>query len=176
MEKQENEIIQNLKKYFNAEIIGSYLLYEIGLLKYNEINDIDVQIPKESLKNAYQYLNDIGYKQTEKQGKQIGYEHGKCIFEILPQGDFKQTNFLNIDVVEKTQSQFTIPTLIAEKFKRAKNSDFKQIAIIASRKIDVDFMKLQHHKDTTIGLYAIDRNPTEVDYDWILKNNFQIQE
>jgi len=30
-------------------------------------------------------------------------------------------------------------------------------------------------KNSSTGLYAIDKNPKEVDYDWILKNNFRIK-
>jgi hypothetical protein len=35
---------------------------------------------------------------------------------------------------------------------------------------------LQHAYDTTLGLWCIDRNPAEVDYDWIKKNAFQLKD
>ena len=34
--------------------------------------------------------------------------------------------------------------------------------------------RLRYHEDTTIGLYAIDRNPKKVKYKWIKKHAFRI--
>ena len=36
--------------------------------------------------------------------------------------------------------------------------------------------ELQHEYDSTRGLWCIDRNPAEVDYDWIKKNAFQLKD
>ena len=33
---------------------------------------------------------------------------------------------------------------------------------------------LQHYRDSTLGLYCIDQNPVDVDYEWILKHSFQL--
>jgi hypothetical protein len=38
------------------------------------------------------------------------------------------------------------------------------------------FKELQHEYDTTRGLWCVDRNPAEVDYDWIKRNAFQLQD
>ena len=38
------------------------------------------------------------------------------------------------------------------------------------------FKELQHEYDTTRGLWCIDRNPTEVDYEWIKRNAFQLKD
>ena len=35
--------------------------------------------------------------------------------------------------------------------------------------------QLQHEYDTTRGLWCIDRNPGEVDFEWIKENAFQLQ-
>lgn len=35
--------------------------------------------------------------------------------------------------------------------------------------------RLRYHEDTTIGLYAIDRNPKKVKYKWIKKHAFRIK-
>lgn len=35
--------------------------------------------------------------------------------------------------------------------------------------------ELQHYKDKTAGLWAIDRDPSEVDIDWIRKNAFKLK-
>lgn len=33
---------------------------------------------------------------------------------------------------------------------------------------------LQHYKDSTLGLYCIDRNPKDVTHEWIKENSFQL--
>src|SRR5712671_752379 len=38
------------------------------------------------------------------------------------------------------------------------------------------FKELQHEYDTTRGLWCIDRNPAEVDYDWIKRSAFQLSD
>ena len=35
--------------------------------------------------------------------------------------------------------------------------------------------KLQYYHDTTIGLWCIDKNPKDVDIEWIRKNAFQLE-
>jgi hypothetical protein len=40
----------------------------------------------------------------------------------------------------------------------------------------IEYDDLKYFKDTTVGLYAIDQVPKSVSYDWILKNNFRINE
>jgi len=36
--------------------------------------------------------------------------------------------------------------------------------------------QLQHEYDRTCGLWCIDRNPAEVDYEWIKRNAFQLED
>lgn len=45
--------------------------------------------------------------------------------------------------------------------------------VIVSRK---KFSDLEYFKATAVGLYAIDQDPKTVSYDWILENNFRINE
>ena len=37
------------------------------------------------------------------------------------------------------------------------------------------YKELLHYYHSTVGLWAIDRNPQEVDFDWICKNAFQLE-
>ena len=37
------------------------------------------------------------------------------------------------------------------------------------------YEELLHYYHSTVGLWAIDRNPQEVDFDWICKNAFQLE-
>jgi hypothetical protein len=36
--------------------------------------------------------------------------------------------------------------------------------------------QLQHEYDTTRGLWCVDRNPADVDYEWIKQNAFQLKD
>ena len=42
------------------------------------------------------------------------------------------------------------------------------------QKLNETVKKLQHEFDTSRGLWCIDRNPNEVDLDWIRSNAFQL--
>lgn len=44
--------------------------------------------------------------------------------------------------------------------------------IISRKKYD----DLNHFADTTVGLYAIDQDPEDVGFDWVLKHNFRIED
>lgn len=45
--------------------------------------------------------------------------------------------------------------------------------VIISRK---EYEDLNYFLDTTVGLYAIDLNPKDIDYDWIVKNNVRVKD
>ena len=54
--KIDKEIIQDLRRYFNADIIGSYTFVELGLL--SKVDDIDFCTPSGNIDN---FLKDRGY-------------------------------------------------------------------------------------------------------------------
>lgn len=62
---------------------------------------------------------------------------------------------------DKNKKSYTFYTVLATVF------NFK---IISKSK----YNKLIHFKDSTTGLYAIDQNPKNVNYKWIIENNFRI--
>jgi len=72
-----------------------------------------------------------------------------------------------------------IDTLIKDKQSETEDGvnywtfDYQEISEIADELFE-KVKKLEHHKDTTVGLYAIDKNSKAVDIDWIRKNNFRI--
>lgn len=37
-----------------------------------------------------------------------------------------------------------------------------------------EIKKLRHYRDTTMGLYCIDKNPSDVSIEWIRENAFQV--
>ena len=57
------------------------------------------------------------------------------------------------------------------KWKQAANDNLKEYAETWSQ----ERKRLRHEVDTTRGLWCIDRDPKEVDLDWIRRNAFQLQ-
>lgn len=41
---------------------------------------------------------------------------------------------------------------------------------------ELTYEELRRYYDETVGLWAIDRNPKDVDFEWITKNAFQLEE
>ena len=68
---------------------------------------------------------------------------------------------MNKNIQNKQKKSYTFYTVLANVF------NFK---IISKSK----YNDLVHFKDSNIGLYAIDQNPKNVDYKWIIENNFRI--
>lgn len=50
------------------------------------------------------------------------------------------------------------------------NFQFEQVVEIRD-----GIKKLQHEYDSTRGLWCIDRDPSEVDYEWIRQNAYQLK-
>ncbi|MEA1848987.1 hypothetical protein U9K52_08705 [Chryseobacterium sp. MHB01] len=152
------QIMSDMKRYFNAKIIGSYILVEKELLEPEDINDIDIMVSANFEKQLYNYLLDKGFKQTFTRGKQIGYEKGSAIFEQIPNGDFTNKDF-RIDVVVGGENIYNVNVLLGKKMERGLDQDYKQILKIVSNKLGIDIKNLQHFKDSSVGLYCTDKNP-----------------
>lgn len=157
-------IISDMKRYFNAKIIGSYLLVEKELLDPEDINDIDIMVSVNFEKQLYNYLSDKGFKQTFTRGEQIGYEKGNAIFEQIPDGNFTNKEF-RIDVVVGEENIYNINVLLGRKMERGLDKDYRQILKIVSNKLGIDIKNLQHFKDSSIGLYCTDKNPESASKD-----------
>jgi|TARA_R110000796_G_scaffold237969_1_gene358190 hypothetical protein len=68
---------------------------------------------------------------------------------------------MNKNIPNKQKKSYTFYTVLANVF------NFK---VISKSK----YNDLVHFKDSNTGLYAIDQNPKNVDYKWIIENNFRI--
>jgi hypothetical protein len=68
---------------------------------------------------------------------------------------------MNKNIPNKQKKSYTFYTVLANVF------NFK---VISKSK----YNDLVHFKDSNTGLYAIDQNPKNVEYKWIIKNNFRI--
>ena len=66
-----------------------------------------------------------------------------------------------------------IPDLICSSWNNGKHPETLENEIIVLKN---EIKKLQHFKDATIGLWAMDKDPKETTKEWIDKNAFQIKE
>lgn len=124
------DIIQKLKNYFNAQIVGSYIFVENGLLSIDDINDIDVNVKGDAENNVRRFLEDEGYNETSKPHQYRGYEQvpgslmfskeGKKLIHVLLQNDLKV---------------YSISELIAKKYERNQKSDLEQLQKVIEYKI-----------------------------------------
>ena len=53
----------------------------------------------------------------------------------------------------------------------AANDDLKD----ENKKLKARIKELEYYKDTSVGLWCIDRDPMEVDLEWIRENAFQLE-
>lgn len=133
MEGKIKKLLKELYLYFGALPIGSYIFYREGLLKFEDLNDIDVIVSPLKRDGLANFLKSMGYSETIKNGKQIGYENGRCQYEIIPLGDFKKTREINIDVIVGDNEPFnvySIPELVKEKLERSYPKDIKTLCIV----------------------------------------------
>jgi hypothetical protein len=137
------KVVEKLHKYFGGEIIGSTLLFKQGYLNFNLINDIDVLIMNDKLMLAMEYLNDCGYKE---QGGETRFPPGYAILKssLL----FVKENHYPIHLcnTEKPQPILTATELIAEKFIRMNDSDYKQLLFMIEKKY-----KSKHPNNLCLG-------------------------
>lgn len=132
------QFLYNIKSFFGAKLIGSGVFWKIGLLKFSELNDIDIVADKRVEEGLTNYMASLGYIQTVNKGKQIGYENGSCVFEKLPQGDFTKTNSISIDISFETNPVVFQPEyIIMEKFKRGTSRDLETLKIIINNKLPI---------------------------------------
>lgn len=68
---------------------------------------------------------------------------------------------MNKNIPNKNKKSYTFYTVLATVF---------DLKIVSKSK----YNELKHFKDSTTGLYAIDQNPKNVNYKWIIENNFRI--
>ena len=120
------KILEKMKKYFDAKVIGSYLLVEMGLLLEEEINDIDVMVP--SIKKARSFLIDEEWIETEAPHPRKGYDEFEVsmVFKSL----FYDTP---IHIVQGHHEVWDYKTLLSKKILRGEKSDLQQIEKVCSR-------------------------------------------
>lgn len=146
------DVVRSLIRFFNGEIIGSYMFVEKGLLKEKDINDIDVQVNKSVIDNVQRYLEDKGYTQKKTRGNQLGYTRKTgTLWEIIPSLVFTKEGKTTIHIKEKTDDVWSIPNLIKSKTERGKHSDYVQLLKVFDK---LSKENLWYYRSNTLGLYA----------------------
>lgn len=119
--KKTTELALQLKSYFGAKIIGSYLFFEEGLVDEGDINDVDV-VPgpgrNTELKN---YLKDNGFS-TVDDIRFTNNEYDKPI------------DVIKFSIADPT----TVPDLIRYKYNRGFLDDLRQLEKVIKAKINKD--------------------------------------
>ena len=116
-------IHEKITRYFEANIVGSYLLVRAGLMPKDMVNDIDINICQKCEENVRRFLVDNGYKETKPPQKQPGYQTiaGSNLYTKE-----RETN-IHILVTPTLETVYSIPELIASKFERGTLNDLHQL-------------------------------------------------
>lgn len=119
--KQTTLLVDQLKSYFGATLIGSYLFLEAGFLTEDDINDIDIVPRPGRVEDTKRFLEDNGFKTADG----IRY-HSQ---------DYDKP----IDVLQTLAGQpRTVPELMKFKFGRGYIDDLNQLEkVIISKKTKV---------------------------------------
>ena len=167
MKKTDYSLIEELKDIFGAELVGTGLLYTSNLIS-KEPNNLDIVVDVKYIDPIRRLLFKYGFEELIKKREPL--------YKPLHTGNFSKENYIGIHLLtlEKKEGYKSpdILSTIADKIKRNKNDDLK-VAFEALSKL-LHKTDLAHYHDQTSGLYCIDKNPKEVDYEFILKNCFRI--
>jgi hypothetical protein len=129
------ETYEKVLKYFNGKEIGSILFVKQGWLTMDDINDIDILIDGSTLKNVREFLEDEGYKETQKPIILKGYSDTEGSLEFK-----KPESFHPIHICIKSkenQEVYSLKKLFAEKFERGTDSDLMQLKKIIENKLGI---------------------------------------
>lgn len=116
-----NSLVAQSKKYFDVDVIGSYILYCKKLIPLQMVGDIDMAVPKEVQGRFEAFLVDNGYKKEER--KEYGYRSSQ--FTLEPTGFFKKDSELDIHLIVKPPDFKVLSAndILVEKVKRDTEKD-----------------------------------------------------
>jgi hypothetical protein len=124
------EILKKIINYFDAKVVGSYLLVQVNLLTINDINDIDLCIEPKLLNNVRNFLLDEGFVETSPPHQFRGYE------QVEGSGLFTKEGQKSIHILTESNVEvYTIPVLISKKFERSNVSDIEQLKKVIENKM-----------------------------------------
>jgi hypothetical protein len=125
--KSSQDIAKRIKKYFNVEYIGSYILVQKKLLKEEDIYDIDIMCTKSTAENIRLFLEDEGFIETRKPIIHKGYA------DIEGSWVFKNDEYnlpIHICIAGSGVSVWSVKGIIGEKYERHNSHDLEQLGKI----------------------------------------------
>lgn len=111
------EVVNQLKSYFGAVVIGSQLFVDNNLLSEEDTNDIDVMVNNAKRTSVMDFLRDAGFK-TSDNVRFISASHDKPIDVFAYNADHP----------------LTLGAHIAYKFNRGYTDDLRQLAMVVFNK------------------------------------------
>lgn len=123
--KKSIDIVHQLIRYFDVQVIGSQLLVDAGLLHYDETNDIDISIVKGYVNDQKitSFLTDIGFTK-----KDIPDQFNSRVVR----SEFSHPEYdkvIDLNFAPEIQKVYTLPELIKAKFEQGRPNDLKQISM-----------------------------------------------
>lgn len=149
MEKKKSiEIVHQLERYFNATVIGSYLFVRGGLLKEEDVNDIDIAVVRKTdqLDSVKKYLEDNGFQPQDI----TGFDHNRYT-HVTKRTKFTHPEYdkeIDLNYFDKNPKVYDTPTLIANKFSLSGKGDLEQLmkVILHKGKSDMEVFKRMYNE------------------------------
>lgn len=129
------QIIKNLKDYFDCKVIGSYLFIEDGYLTMEEITDVDVMVSDiPTLKKVIVFLNDNGFEErpdpyTTGVNKYGGFDIGSLMFK----SDYCELPIHLLIAKSNPPKVWELSEILSKKWRNRSESDLIQLKLIIER-------------------------------------------
>ena len=159
MERKIGEIFEYNGEWYQCLEGETCICFGCDFLEYN-CDDISLKGVKGSCQSEYRKDNkSVIFKKLEKVGEP--YNVGKKVFQ-------RYKVFVKPYIF--TAEFFTINTSVEDSYISIEIKENKE----DMEEKELTYEELLHYYHSTVGLWAIDRNPQEVHFDWICKNAFQL--
>lgn len=140
--KKSLEIVEQLKRYFNAQVIGSQLFVDAGLLPESSTNDIDIAVVEksDSTNSVKTFLEDQGFS-----GEELYVFDNDRYKNVLSRVKYKHPEYdkvIDLNYFSKTQMIYTIPELVQAKFSQGRKQDLEQLIEVILKKGGTDLQEL----------------------------------
>lgn len=129
------QIIKNLKDYFDCKVVGSYLFIKDGYLTMEEINDVDVMVSDvPTLKKVIVFLKDNGFEETNYphttgEDRYGNFNFGSLIFKA----DSCELPIHLLLAKSDPPEVWSLPKILSKKWENRSKSDLTQLKLIVER-------------------------------------------
>lgn len=132
--KKSIEIVQQLIRYFDVQVIGTQLLVDAGLLHYDETNDIDVAAVKKSdtTDRVKKFLNDLGFEGEDIENRDNIYSEEVLIRTKYTNPEFDKV--IDINYFDSKPEVYSIAELVKSKFSAGRPDDMRQLSMVVFNK------------------------------------------